>query len=129
MGHSPDAAWEQSSPADRRGPGQVARLYWAVSPPSMTNSLPVTKADSSEARYRTPQATSSGWPSLPSGWRAILRWRPSALASIRAVIGVSMTPGWTDVHRMPSLAYCTAVALVRKDAPPPWKHRRRWFVL
>src|SRR5262249_60243674 len=28
--------------------------YWAVVPPSMTNSLPVTKDDSSEARYNTP---------------------------------------------------------------------------
>ena len=28
--------------------------YWAVEPPSMTSSLPVTNADSSEARYNTP---------------------------------------------------------------------------
>jgi hypothetical protein len=28
--------------------------YWAVEPPSMTNSLPVTYEDSSEARYSTP---------------------------------------------------------------------------
>ena len=28
--------------------------YQAVSPPSITNSVPVTQADSSEARYRQP---------------------------------------------------------------------------
>jgi hypothetical protein len=28
--------------------------YWAVEPPSMTSSLPVTNDDSSEARYNTP---------------------------------------------------------------------------
>ena len=30
-------------------PGE-ARRYWAVQPPSMTSSLPVTNADSSDAR-------------------------------------------------------------------------------
>src|SRR5207253_3514537 len=48
------AAWEPYAPAGHRGPAQVAGRYWAVSPPSMTSSLPVTKADSSAARYRTP---------------------------------------------------------------------------
>lgn len=28
--------------------------YWAIKPPSMTSSAPVTKEDSSEARYRAP---------------------------------------------------------------------------
>ena len=28
--------------------------YWAVHPPSMTNSLPVMKLDSSDARNKTP---------------------------------------------------------------------------
>ena len=41
--------------------------YWAMRPPSMTISLPVTKDESSEARNRTPLAMSSTVPSLPSG--------------------------------------------------------------
>ena len=42
--------------------GREARAYCAVQPPSMTSSLPVTNDDSSDARYRTPYATSSGSP-------------------------------------------------------------------
>ncbi len=41
--------------------------YWAVMPPSMTSSVPVTNDDSSEARYRIPAAMSSGWPMRPRG--------------------------------------------------------------
>lgn len=41
--------------------------YWAVMPPSMTNSDPVTNDDSSDARYRIPAAMSSGWPMRPRG--------------------------------------------------------------
>ena len=43
--------------------------YWAVEPPSMTSSLPVTYEDSSEARYSTPYATSSTLPMRPRGMR------------------------------------------------------------
>src|SRR5262249_14112260 len=33
-------------------------------------------------------------------------------------IGVSIGPGWTELHRMLSLACCTAVALVKRRTPP-----------
>ena len=36
--------------------------YCAVQPPSITSSLPVTKDDSSDAKYSTPKATSSASP-------------------------------------------------------------------
>ena len=36
----------------------AAHLYCANMPPSITNSLPVTKDDSSEAKYRAPKAMS-----------------------------------------------------------------------
>jgi hypothetical protein len=49
--------------------GELLNRYWAVHPPSITSSLPVTNEDSSEARYRTPKATSSGSPYRPSGMR------------------------------------------------------------
>ena len=42
----------------------------AVHPPSMVNSDPLINAASREARYRTIDATSSGWPRRPIGCRA-----------------------------------------------------------
>ena len=40
--------------------------YCAVKPPSITSSLPVMNEASSEARNRTPSATSMGWPYPPA---------------------------------------------------------------
>ena len=53
------------------GLGQTREsTYWATQPPSMSSSLPVMNDDSSEARKRTPWATSSGLPSRPKGTRS-----------------------------------------------------------
>ena len=38
---------------------QYPGIHWAVTPPSMTNSEPVTYDDSSDARYTSPWAMSS----------------------------------------------------------------------
>ena len=37
---------------------EFSQRYCAVQPPAMTSSLPVTQDDSSEAKYKTPTATS-----------------------------------------------------------------------
>src|SRR6185369_8337257 len=55
-------------------PGDLLRreFLWhqyAVQPPSMNSSVPVTKEESSQARNRAARATSSGLPIRPMGWR------------------------------------------------------------
>lgn len=62
----------------------------AVLPPSITDSAPVTKEDSSPARYRTSSPTSSGWPTRSSATCDVLGTRPY-------VMGVKMKPGCTPV--------------------------------
>ena len=52
--------------------------YWAVSPPSITNSDPVTKDDSSDAKYRMPYAISLAEPVRPIGVRDSTHWSLSA---------------------------------------------------
>src|SRR5215471_16394292 len=88
--------------------------YCAVYPPSMTNSLPVTKDASSEARYSTPYAISSVVPMRPRGVRRSRSSRVAGTDRERSVMGVSITPGCTELHRMPSLAYWVAVDLVNR---------------
>ena len=52
----PELAGDSIRLEDDRGYPRIltADRYWAVRPPSMTNSEPVTKDASSEARYRAP---------------------------------------------------------------------------
>lgn len=61
-------------------PAPSHQFYRAVMPPSITSSLPVTKADSSEARYRIPSAMSWGVPNRPSGVFASRSCRTSGMA-------------------------------------------------
>src|SRR6185436_15107872 len=55
---APRGRYAPASGREPRCPGPTddggTRAYWAVQPPSMTSSLPVTNAASSDARYRTP---------------------------------------------------------------------------
>src|SRR5262249_19981655 len=94
--------------------------YCAVYPPSITNSLPVTNDASSEARYSTPYAISSGVPTRPMG----TRWsRSSRSAGLRSAspscrMGVSTPPGCTELHRMWSRACWIAVILVNNRTAP-----------
>ncbi len=46
-------------------------------------------------------------------WRAC-----SSTNKLGAVIGVSITPGWMELARMFSVAYCIAVDLVRRHTAP-----------
>src|SRR5712691_5970905 len=94
--------------------------YCAVYPPSITNSLPVTNDDSSEARYSTPYAISSVVATRPRG---TYRSRSSRSAGLRAAspscrMGVSTPPGCTELHRMLSRACWIAVTLVNKRTAP-----------
>ena len=62
--------------------------YCAVIPPSITNSDPVLKDDSSEARNRIPMAISSAVPSRPIGTRLSLDPKESDVLNKGSVIGV-----------------------------------------
>ena len=92
--------------------------YWAVMPPSMTNSAPVTNDDSSDARYRIPAAMSSGWPMRPRGILATRSLCISGLSWNAWVMGESTNPGWTELARMFSEAYWMAVDLLKTRTAP-----------
>src|SRR5262249_46704608 len=83
-----------------------AGSYCAVQPPSSVRIDPVAKRLSSLARKRMPAAISSGVPSRPINWRCSRPWRIAAasglLARISEKYGVSMVPGATALHLMPS---------------------------
>jgi hypothetical protein len=66
----------------------MAGAYWAVMPPSMTSSVPVIQADSSEARNRTPLAISSAVPRRPMGVLSISNLLTAGLLKRSAVSGV-----------------------------------------
>ena len=87
-------------------------------PPSITSSAPVTKDDSSEARYRIPAAMSSGWPMRPSGILATLSWAMLGLSWWARVMGESTNPGCTELARMFSEAYWIAVDLLKIRTAP-----------
>ena len=86
------------------------------------------KIDSLDARYSTPVATSSGRPIRPIGTLEISLSLNSASSRRKAVIGVSIGPGWTELHRMLSLAYCMAMALVRIRTEPLEAWYAGWLV-
>ena len=51
-------------------PPRQQQRYWAIQPPSMTISVPVMKAASSEQRDAAKEPTSSTRPQRPRGTRA-----------------------------------------------------------
>ena len=66
-------------------------IYWAVNPPSMTNSLPVINEDSSDAKNKAPYAISSAVPVLPIGVDANLLTCRSGADSNSDAIRVSIS--------------------------------------
>src|SRR5207247_4349294 len=74
-------------------------------------------AASSLARQRIAAAISSGWPTRPSGCRRTALSRQPASARSGAVIGVSMTPGQTQLTRTFG-AHVSAIVRVRLTTPP-----------
>src|SRR5262245_5836152 len=75
-----------------------------VIPPSIVNVPPVTQAASSDAKYNTIFATSSGVPGRRIAYCARIGWSMSGLAISGAAIGVSIKPGFTTLQRIPSVA-------------------------
>jgi len=72
------AHWLGDFPGELLWFGRTA--HHRVEPPSITSSRPVTQTDRSDARYKTPFAISSGWPTRPSGFAAFI-WAMAASAS------------------------------------------------
>src|SRR2546430_4434861 len=50
--------------------------------------------------------------------RASMRWYWAGSLRRRSVIGVTIGPGWTELARMASRAYCSAVSFVRSRTAP-----------
>ena len=80
----------------------------------MTNSWPVQKPDSSEARNSTRLATSVGVPRRPTGNERASRSRlaSSLMAGIPETMSVSMMPGCTELTLIPSRPNSLAATLV-----------------
>src|SRR6185437_848436 len=89
-----------------------------VMPPSIGKVAPVTQAASSEARYRTIFATSSGDPGRRIAYCARMGWSMSGLVIRGAAMGVSIRPGFTTLQRIPSFAYSTASPRVKASSAP-----------
>ena len=93
----------------------------AVQPPSQVSTAPVRKPASGPSRKAIMPATSSGRPGPPSRTRPAVRAAsrdasPTSPAEARS-IGVSIGPGQTQLTRMPSAAWSTAMARVRPMTP------------
>src|SRR5262249_44823617 len=99
--------------------GRRGRLsYAAVQPPSTTYHPPVQKEAASDAMNATSSATSSGRPSRPIGCFATSGSRSDGSESKAALAsGVSITPGPTQLIRIPSAAYSSAAERVRPRTP------------
>src|SRR4029453_16209023 len=90
----------------RRLPRGALTLAQAVAAPSMTSVDPDTVAASSEARYATAAATSSGVTMRPIGDAARAKRpasAPSGISKLRRN-GVSTDDGHTEFTRTPALA-------------------------
>src|SRR5680860_1109456 len=85
----------------------------ASTPPSMTNSAPVQKLDSSDARKVVICAISSGCPTRPSVASRARYGFGSNPSFASDVMGVSIAPGWTELTRMPDGPGSNAAVLVR----------------
>ncbi len=71
-----------------------------------------------EARKSTGPASSSGWPTRPSGVCARKRPIASGVSRVTLVMGVAMTPGAMALTRMPSGARSWASARVSCRTAP-----------
>ena len=84
----------------------------------MTNSAPVTKLDSSEAKYKAPKAISIGSAIRPCGDIFFMAAAISGVFNNSLVIGVNTPPGQMVLTRILSLASVTAKSLPNKHKPP-----------
>src|SRR5712691_3984317 len=91
-------------------------LYCATSPPSMLMACPVTNEAASEQSQTTASATSSGAPTRPMGRAVICACRAGSRKAL-SVIGVWITPGQTQLTRIPCCAYSSAAVLVSPTTP------------
>ena len=87
-------------------------VQMAVQPPSIENSMPVTKLEASLASHNAALATSSGVPSRFMGLQAARPARSSS-GTDSTSSGVSIKPGQMALIRMPDSPYSTAVFRVR----------------
>src|SRR6266481_5665938 len=92
-------------------------LYCATYPPSTVIVCPVTNEEASEQSQTTASAISSGVPTRPMGSLAMMRALRSGSLKPLAVIGVWITPGQTQLTRIPWWAYSSAAVLVRPTTP------------
>src|SRR5215216_4068623 len=94
----------------------------AVAPPSTMSAEPVTKDDSSDARNSTQSATSLGFPSRRIGatsrYSVITTSGCSARSKNIRVRGVSITPGQTQLARIPRAATSRDRARVNCSTAP-----------
>ena len=72
----------------------------------------------SETRNATGPASSSGWPTRPSGVRLMKPASRSGSLRVDSVIAVAITPGAIALTRMPSGASSRASAWVSDFTPP-----------
>src|SRR6266436_2990884 len=95
-----------------------AQLRVIEAPPSTNEAVPVTKAESSEARYSTERASSSGRATRFSAWRLVMNACLSAVSFISWYIPVSTAPGriaLTRTPRGPNSAASAWVSPIRPD--------------
>ena len=87
-------------------------------PPSTTNSVPVVKEDSSEARKSAASAISSASPKRPIGMWTRRRCFFSSVSRNFISSSVRSGPGQRALTRMPSRAWMTASSRVMASTPP-----------
>src|SRR5712691_12949748 len=92
-------------------------LYCATNPPSTVMVCPVTNDAASEQSHTTASAISSGVPTRPIGSLAMMRALRSGLLKPLSVMGVWITPGQTQLTRIPCCAYSNAAVFVSPTTP------------
>src|SRR6266566_739781 len=92
-------------------------FYCATYPPSTLMACPVTNEAASEQSHTTASAISSGLPIRPRGSMAMICALRSGSLQALSVIGVWITPGQTQLTRIPCWAYSSAAVLVRPTTP------------
>src|SRR4051812_3400533 len=86
-------------------------------PPSTSIAVPVTNDESSDARYSTERASSSGEATRLSACRLVMNACEASLSFIARYIGVSTAPGRMALTRRPWGPYSAASACVSPTRP------------
>src|SRR5277367_2414895 len=98
--------------------------HWDVMPPSAVITEPVRNEESSLARKSATAAISSGVPSLPIGYLAVVSASPASMSpppravSIGSISGVYTVPGHMTLTRTPRGARSTDMDRVRATTAP-----------